>query len=266
MGQSFLIETGTGLSWPTPDAFYLRAKEICRPKKNFKTRFTIKTGFPSFKALNPGRKLRLFSAPSVWRFRAAYPNVNFDFYEIPSDLRFERPEQQRRSNRTVQPSRLCFLAVYPLWKRKKRLWQSAGRNTLWCKRQHYRHILLADVSLAVPFDCLDLDRSSFGHHLSRRIFLLLPLRMQLRLSGPDPLKPSLASLTAADFQHIRDLTVKHFSDENLFITSAFIVNKSIRCPCGTEFSAISWGWRRGLIKAHSFLITKERNGCQPLRI
>ena len=46
--------------------FICAPRRSARPKKNFKTRFTIKNRFfRAFKALNPGRKLRLFSAPSV---------------------------------------------------------------------------------------------------------------------------------------------------------------------------------------------------------
>ena len=47
--------------------FYLRAKEICQAEEKLQDEIHNKKNrfFRAFKALNPGRKLRLFSAPSV---------------------------------------------------------------------------------------------------------------------------------------------------------------------------------------------------------
>lgn len=85
---------------------------------------------------------------------------------------------------------------------------------------------LADYPLAVPFDCLDLVRSSFGHRLLAPNISIITSSNATAIEWARSFGTvALASLTTADFQHIKDLAVKHFSDENLFITSAFIVNK-----------------------------------------
>ena len=155
--------------------FYLHAREICQAEEKLHNDIhNKKTAFSELLKLSiPAGNSAYFLHHLFDDFRAAYPNVNFDFYEIPSDIS-----------------------------------------------------QLADYPLAVPFDCLDLVRSSFGH------LLLAPNISIITSSNATAIEwarsfgtIALASLTTADFQHIKDLAVKHFSDDNLFITSAFIVNK-----------------------------------------
>ena len=84
---------------------------------------------------------------------------------------------------------------------------------------------LVDYPLAVPFDCLDLVRSSFRHHLLSPNISIITSSNATAIEWARSFDTiALASLTKNNLEHISDLSVKHLSDENLFITSAFIVN------------------------------------------
>ena len=68
--------------------FYLRAKEICQAEEKLQDEIhNKKTGFSELLKLSiPAGNSAYFLHHLFDDFRAAYPNVNFDFYEIPSDF------------------------------------------------------------------------------------------------------------------------------------------------------------------------------------
>ena len=167
--------------------FYLHAREICQAEEKLHNEIHNKR--TAFSELLELLKLSIPAGNSAYflhhlfdDFRAAYPNVNFDFYEIPSDFAIPNVLNHVTEIGLIRSSLPGYasLAVYPYEKEE---------IVAICKPDHRLmqngDILdiaqLADYPLAVPFDCLDLVRSSFGH----------------RLLAPN----------------------------NLFITSAFIVNK-----------------------------------------
>lgn len=209
--------------------FYLRAREICQAEEKLHNEIhNKKTAFSELLKLSiPAGNSAYFLHHLFDDFRAEYPNVNFDFYEIPSDFAIPNVLNHVTEIGLIRSNLPGYasLAVYPYEKEE---------IVAICKPEHplmqNDDLLdisqLADYPLAVPFDCLDLVRSSFGH------CLLAPNISIITSSNATAIEwarsfgtVALASLTAADFQHIHDLSVKHFSDENLFITSAFIVNK-----------------------------------------
>ena len=209
--------------------FYLRAREICQAEEKLHNEIhNKKTAFSELLKLSiPAGNSAYFLHHLFDDFRAEYPNVNFDFYEIPSDFAIPNVLNHVTEIGLIRSNLPGYasLAVYPYEKEE---------IVAICKLEHplmqNDEMLdisqLADYPLAVPFDCLDLVRSSFGH------CLLAPNISIITSSNATAIEwarsfgtVALASLTAADFQHIHDLSVKHFSDENLFITSAFIVNK-----------------------------------------
>lgn len=209
--------------------FYLRAKEICQAEEKLQDEIhNKKTGFSELLKLSiPAGNSAYFLHHLFDDFRAAYPNVNFDFYEIPSD--FASPNVLNHVTeigliRSSLPG-YASLAVYP-YEKEEIVAICRPEHPLMQSGSIIDISLLADYPLAVPFDCLDLVRSSFGHHLLAPNISIITSSNATAIEWARSFKTvALASLTAADFQHIRDLTVKHFSDENLFITSAFIVNK-----------------------------------------
>lgn len=209
--------------------FYLRAREICQAEEKLHNEIhNKKTAFSELLKLSiPAGNSAYFLHHLFDDFRAEYPNVNFDFYEIPSDFAIPNVLNHVTEIGLIRSNLPGYasLAVYPYEKEE---------IVAICKPEHplmqnddmLDISQLADYPLAVPFDCLDLVRSSFGH------CLLAPNISIITSSNATAIEwarsfgtVALASLTAADFQHIHDLSVKHFSDENLFITSAFIVNK-----------------------------------------
>ena len=209
--------------------FYLRAKEICQAEEKLQDEIhNKKTGFSELLKLSiPAGNSAYFLHHLFDDFRAAYPNVNFDFYEIPSDFAIPNVLNHVTEIGLIRSSLPGYasLAVYP-YEKEEIVAICRPEHPLMQSGSIIDISLLADYPLAVPFDCLDLVRSSFGHHLLAPNISIITSSNATAIEWARSFKAvALASLTAADFQHIRDLTVKHFSDENLFITSAFIVNK-----------------------------------------
>ena len=209
--------------------FYLRAKEICQAEEKLQDEIhNKKTGFSELLKLSiPAGNSAYFLHHLFDDFRAAYPNVNFDFYEIPSDFAIPNVLNHVTEIGLIRSSLPGYasLAVYP-YEKEEIVAICRPEHPLMQSGSIIDISLLADYPLAVPFDCLDLVRSSFGHHLLAPNISIITSSIATAIEWARSFKTvALASLTAADFQHIRDLTVKHFSDENLFITSAFIVNK-----------------------------------------
>lgn len=209
--------------------FYLRAREICQAEEKLHNEIhNKKTAFSELLKLSiPAGNSAYFLHHLFDDFRAEYPNVNFDFYEIPSDFAIPNVLNHVTEIGLIRSNLPGYasLAVYP-YEKEKIVAICRPEHPLMQKGEILDISQLADYPLAVPFDCLDLVRSSFGH------CLLAPNISIITSSNATAIEwarsfgtVALASLTAADFQHIHDLSVKHFSDENLFITSAFIVNK-----------------------------------------
>lgn len=209
--------------------FYLRAREICQAEEKLHNEIhNKKTAFSELLKLSiPAGNSAYFLHHLFDDFRAEYPNVNFDFYEIPSDFAIPNVLNHVTEIGLIRSNLPGYasLAVYP-YEKEEIVAICKPEHPLMQNDEMLDISQLADYPLAVPFDCLDLVRSSFGH------CLLAPNISIITSSNATAIEwarsfgtVALASLTAADFQHIHDLSVKHFSDENLFITSAFIVNK-----------------------------------------
>ena len=198
--------------------FYLHAREICQAEEKLHTEIhNKKTAFSELLKLSiPAGNSAYFLHHLFDDFRAAYPNVNFDFYEIPSDFAIPNVLNHVTEIALIR-SNIPGYASLAICKPDHPLLENQGVLDI---------SQLADYPLSVPFDCLDLIRSSFGH------CLLAPNISIITSSNATAIEwarsfgtVALASLTAADFEHIEDLSVRHLSDDNLFITSAFIVNK-----------------------------------------
>lgn len=209
--------------------FYLRAKEICGAEDKLHDEIhNKKTAFSELLKLSiPAGNSAYFLHHLFDDFRAAYPNVSFDFYEIPSDFAIPNVLNHVteigliRSNLPGHAS----LAVYP-YEREEIVAICRKDHPLMPESNVLDISQLADYPLSVPFDCLDLVRASFGHHLLAPNISIITSSNATAIEWARSFGTvALASLTPADFHHIKDLSVKHFSDENLFITSAFIVNK-----------------------------------------
>lgn len=209
--------------------FYLRAREICQAEEKLHNEIhNKKTAFSELLKLSiPAGNSAYFLHHLFDDFRAEYPNVNFDFYEIPSDFAIPNVLNHVTEIGLIRSNLPGYasLAIYP-YEKEKIVAICRPEHPLMQKGNMLDISQLADYPLAVPFDCLDLVRSSFGHRLLAPNISIITSSNATAIEWARSFGTvALASLTAADFQHIHDLAVKHFSDENLFITSAFIVNK-----------------------------------------
>ncbi|WP_320927550.1 LysR family transcriptional regulator [Hungatella sp.] len=209
--------------------FYLHAREICQAEEKLHNEIhNKKTAFSELLKLSiPAGNSAYFLHHLFDDFRAAYPNVNFDFYEIPSDFAIPNVLNHVTEIGLIRSSLPGYasLAVYP-YEKEEIVAICKPDHPLMQKGDILDIAQLADYPLAVPFDCLDLIRSSFGHRLLAPNISIITSSNATAIEWARSFGTvALASLTAADFQHIKDLAVKHFSDDNLFITSAFIVNK-----------------------------------------
>lgn len=209
--------------------FYLHAREICQAEEKLHNEIhNKKTAFSELLKLSiPAGNSAYFLHHLFDDFRAAYPNVNFDFYEIPSDFAIPNVLNHVTEIGLIRSSLPGYasLAVYP-YEKEEIVAICKPDHPLMQKGDILDIAQLADYPLAVPFDCLDLVRSSFGHRLLAPNISIITSSNATAIEWARSFGTvALASLTTADFQHIKDLAVKHFSDDNLFITSAFIVNK-----------------------------------------
>ena len=209
--------------------FYLHAREICQAEEKLHTEIhNKKTAFSELLKLSiPAGNSAYFLHHLFDDFRAAYPNVNFDFYEIPSDFAIPNVLNHVTEIALIRSNipGCASLAAYP-YEREEIVAICRPDHPLAEKRDVLDIPQLADYPLAVPFDCLDLVRSSFGHCLLAPNISIITSSNATAIEWARSFHTvALASLTAADFQHIEDLSVRHLSDDNLFITSAFIVNK-----------------------------------------
>lgn len=209
--------------------FYLRAREICQAEEKLHNEIhNKKTAFSELLKLSiPAGNSAYFLHHLFDDFRAEYPNVNFDFYEIPSDFAIPNVLNHVTEIGLIRSNLPGYasLAIYP-YEKEKIVAICRPEHPLMQKGNMLDISQLADYPLAVPFDCLDLVRSSFGHRLLAPNISIITSSNATAIEWARSFGTvALASLTAADFQHIHDLAVKHFSDENLFITSAFIVSK-----------------------------------------
>lgn len=209
--------------------FYLRAREICQAEEKLHDEIhNKKTAFSELLKLSiPAGNSAYFLHHLFDDFRAAYPNVNFDFYEIPSDFAIPNVLNHVTEIALIRSSLPGYasLSIYPYEKEEIVAICSPDHPLM-----HSTDVLdipqLADYQLAVPFDCLDVVRSSFGHCLMAPNISIITSSNATAIEWARSFGAvALASLTTADFQQIHDLSVRHFTDENLFITSAFIVNK-----------------------------------------
>lgn len=209
--------------------FYLHAREICQAEEKLHTEIhNKKTAFSELLKLSiPAGNSAYFLHHLFDDFRAAYPNVNFDFYEIPSDFAIPNVLNHVTEIALIRSNipGYASLAAYP-YEREEIVAICKPDHPLLEKQGVLDISQLADYPLSVPFDCLDLIRSSFGHCLLAPNISIITSSNATAIEWARSFGTiALASLTAADFEHIEDLSVRHLSDDNLFITSAFIVNK-----------------------------------------
>ncbi len=170
-------------------SFICMPERSARPRRNFKRDSQSKRQLFSelFKAVDPGGNSAYFLHHLFDDFRKPYPNVNFDFYEIPSDFAIPNVLNHVTEIGLIRSSLPGYasLAVYP-YEKEEIVAVCSPDHPLVHKSDILDISRLADYPLAVPFDCLDLVRSSFATACWRRIFPSLPPPTRPPSSGPDP--------------------------------------------------------------------------------
>ena len=209
--------------------FYMRAKEICQAEEKLNLEIhSKKTAFSEHLKLSiPAGNSAYFLHHLFDGFRAAYPNVNFDFYEIPSDFAIPNVLNHITEIGLIRSSlpRHASLTVYP-YEKEEIVVVLKPDHPLMKEGEVLDIAQLADYPLAIPFDCMELVRSAFRHSmLSPNVSIITSSNATAIEWARSFDTIALASLTSEDFRHIPELAVKHLSDESLFVTSAFIINK-----------------------------------------
>lgn len=209
--------------------FYLHAKEICRVEEKLNNEIhNKKTSFSELLKLSiPAGNSAFFLHHLFDDFREAYPDVNFDFYEIPSDFAIPNVLNHVTEIGLIRSSipGHASLAVYP-YEKEEIVVICPPDHPLIKEGDCLEMSKLAEYPLAVPFDCLDLVRSAFRNYLLSPNISIITSSNATAIEWARSFDTiALASLTEEDLKHIPDLSVKHLADKNLFITSTFIVNK-----------------------------------------
>ena len=139
--------------------FYLHAREICQAEEKLHNEIhSKKTAFSELLKLSiPAGNSAYFLHHLFDDFRAAYPNVNFDFYEIPSDFAIPNVLNHVTEIGLIRSSLPGYasLAVYP-YEKEEIVAICKPDHPLMQKGDILDIAQLADYPLAVPFDCLDL--------------------------------------------------------------------------------------------------------------
>ena len=99
---------------------------------------------------------------------------------------------------------------------------------------------LKSFPLAIPFDCLDIVYTTFAHYLlSPNVSIITSPKTTAIEWARSFGGVALVSLAQDDMEQLQGMCMKRIADENLFIMSAFIINKDYSLSTiAREFLAI----------------------------
>lgn len=212
--------------------FYRKAKEICRLEDSLRNDITnSKTGFAemlkiSIPAGNSAYFLHKFFDP----FIEEHPKVNYDLYEVPSE--FVVPNvlngiTEIGMTRSSLPG-YGSLSVYP-YEREDIVAVAPKGHPLAKVKGRLQISQVHEYNLAVPFDCLDIVKTAFGQHLLSPNVAIITSPKTTAIEWARSFGcVALVSLTDDEKELTKDMVVKKFDDPDMYVTSAFLVNKEYR--------------------------------------
>lgn len=223
--------------------FYKRAKEICQMEEGLRNELSNnRAGFSellkiSIPAGNSPYFLHKFFDP----FIARHPKVNYDLYEIPSEFVIPNVLNGITEIGLIRSATPGYgaLSIFP-YEREDIVAVFPKNHPLAKKGALLSIPELKGYPLAIPFDCLDIIYTSFGHYLlSPNVSIITSPKTTAIEWARSFGSVALVSLTEEDIQELSDMEVRHISDENLYIMSAFLISKDYRLSdIAREFLAV----------------------------
>lgn len=212
--------------------FYRKAKEICRLEDSLRNDITnSKTGFAemlkiSIPAGNSAHFLHKFFDP----FIEEHPKVNYDLYEVPSELVIPNVLNgitEIGITRSNLPN-YAPLSVYPYEREDVVAVVPKGHPLAKVKgRLHITQV--HEYNLAVPFDCLGIVKTAFGQHLLSPNVAIITSPKTTAIEWARSFGcVALVSLPDDEKELTKDMVVKKFDDPDLYVSSAFLVNREYR--------------------------------------
>ena len=223
--------------------FYKRAKEMCNIEESMRNEIlNNKTGFSELLKISiPAGNSPAFLHKFFDAFIEKHPKVNYDLYEIPSE--FVIPNVLNNVTeigliRSATPG-YSALSIYP-YERENIVAIFPKNHPLNALGDVLSIQDLKSFPLAIPFDCLDIVYTTFAHYLlSPNVSIITSPKTTAIEWARSFGGVALVSLAQDDMEQLQDMCMKRIADENLFIMSAFIINKDYSLSSiAREFLAI----------------------------
>lgn len=209
--------------------FYQKAKQICQIEETLKNQLTNKeTLFTNLLKISiPAGNSAYFMHKFFDSFIKKHPKVNYDLYEIPSEFVIPNVLNRITEIGLIRSSIPGYgsLNIFPYEREDIVAIFPKNHNLASCSE-----ILdvtdLAKVPLAIPFDCLDIIYTVFGHYLLSPNVAIITSPKSTAVEWARSFGcVALISMTEDDTDMAKDLCIKKINDPNMYIMSAFITHK-----------------------------------------
>lgn len=209
--------------------FYRKAKEICHLEESLRNEIVNnKTGFTELLKISiPAGNSAHFLHKFFDSFIQKHPRVNYDLYEIPSEFVIPNVLNGITEIGLIRSSIPGYgsLSVFP-FEHEDIVAVFPKNHKLAACEGTMKISDLKGLPLAVPFDCLDIVYTVFGHYLlSPNVSIITSPKTTAIEWARSFGGVALVSLTEDDTDLTKDMLVKKFDEPNMYVMSAFIIHK-----------------------------------------
>lgn len=209
--------------------FYQKAKQICQLEESLKNQLTNKeTLFTNLLKISiPAGNSAYFMHKFFDSFMKKHPKVNYDLYEIPSEFVIPNVLNRITEIGLIRSSIPGYgsLNIFP-YEREDIVAIFPKNHNLASCGELLEVTDLSKVPLAIPFDCLDIIYTVFGHYLLSPNVAIITSPKSTAVEWARSFGcVALISMTEDDTDMAKDLCIKKINDPNMYIMSAFITHK-----------------------------------------
>lgn len=209
--------------------FYKKAKEICQLEESIQNEIiNSKTSFTELLKISlPAGNTTYFLHKLFDDFIATHPTVNYDLYEVPIEFIIANVLNgvtEIGLIRSTIPTH-SSLAIYP-YEREDIVAIMPKEHPLAAKQALLTIPDLAGIPLAIPFDCLDIIYTVFGHYLLAPNVSIITSPKSTAVEWARSFGSiALVSMAEYDTGIAEDLTIRKIKEPNMYVMSAFLVNR-----------------------------------------
>lgn len=209
--------------------FYKKAKEICQLEESIRNEITnSKTSFTELLKISlPAGNSTHFLHKLFDHFIAGHPTVNYDLYEVPIEFitgNVLNGVTEIGLIRSTVPSHSA-LSIYP-YEREDIVAIMPKDHPLAKNPAPLTIPELAGLPLSVPFDCLDIIYTVFGHYLLAPNVSIITSPKSTAVEWARSFgSVALVSMAEYDTGIAEDLIIRKIDEPNMYVMSAFLVNR-----------------------------------------